>query len=119
MPGCWTIATGSGEMFRRLVKTNPDGKTFGLDLVRRTWAARTQRRARKEFPSAEAHCGRGRCSQHAFSECELRCSGVLLSAGVCWAQDDIRLTLRREIARSPAARRPIFAGRDRRERQDV
>ena len=26
------IATGSGEMFRRLVKANPEGKTFGLDL---------------------------------------------------------------------------------------
>jgi Methyltransferase domain len=50
------IATGSGEMFRRLVKANPDGKTFGLDLSP-NMAARTQRRARKEFPSAEAHCG--------------------------------------------------------------
>ena len=26
------VATGSGEMFRRLVKANPDGRTFGLDL---------------------------------------------------------------------------------------
>ncbi len=50
------IATGSGEMFRRLVRANPDGKTFGLDLSP-NMAARTQRRARQEFPSAEAHCG--------------------------------------------------------------
>jgi ubiquinone/menaquinone biosynthesis C-methylase UbiE len=50
------IATGSGEMFRRLVRANPDGKTFGLDLSP-NMAARTQRRARQEFPQAEAHCG--------------------------------------------------------------
>src|SRR5215471_21594260 len=48
------IATGSGEMFRRLVKANPDGKTFGLDLSP-NMAARTQHRARKKFPHAESH----------------------------------------------------------------
>lgn len=50
------VATGSGEMFRRLVKTNPDGQTFGLDLSPKM-AAHSLRRARREFPASEAHCG--------------------------------------------------------------
>jgi|SRR5579871_2178465 len=50
------VATGSGEMFRRLVKANPDGKTFGLDLSPKM-AAHSLHRARKEFPSSDAHCG--------------------------------------------------------------
>ena len=50
------IATGSGEMFRRLVKANPKGKTFGLDLAP-NMAAKTQQRARREFPSAKSYCG--------------------------------------------------------------
>lgn len=50
------VATGSGEMFRRLVKTNPDGKTFGLDLSPKM-AAHSLRRARREFPDNGAHCG--------------------------------------------------------------
>jgi ubiquinone/menaquinone biosynthesis C-methylase UbiE len=50
------VATGSGEMFRRLVRTNPDGKTFGLDLSPKM-AVHTLNRARKEFPEAKAHCG--------------------------------------------------------------
>ncbi len=49
------VATGSGEMFRRLVKANPGGSTMGLDLSP-NMAARTQRRAREEFPSATANC---------------------------------------------------------------
>ncbi len=50
------VATGSGEMFRRLVKSNPRGATFGLDLSP-NMAARTQHRARREFPESESHCG--------------------------------------------------------------
>lgn len=50
------VATGSGEMFRRLVRANPDGETFGLDLSP-NMAAHTLHRARKEFPRAQAHCG--------------------------------------------------------------
>jgi ubiquinone/menaquinone biosynthesis C-methylase UbiE len=50
------VATGSGEMFRRLVKTNPDGQTFGLDLSPKM-AAHSLQRARKEFPGYDAHCG--------------------------------------------------------------
>src|SRR5215469_3815488 len=50
------VGTGSGEMFRRLVKANPDGKTFGLDLSP-NMAAHTLRRARKEAPGVRAHCG--------------------------------------------------------------
>lgn len=50
------VATGSGEMFRRLVRNNPGGQTFGLDLSPKM-AAHSLRRARREFPEAEAHCG--------------------------------------------------------------
>jgi ubiquinone/menaquinone biosynthesis C-methylase UbiE len=49
------VATGSGEMFRRLVQSNPSGSTFGLDLSP-NMASRTQRRVRDEFPGAGAHC---------------------------------------------------------------
>jgi ubiquinone/menaquinone biosynthesis C-methylase UbiE len=86
------IATGSGEMFRRLVKANPDGKTFGLDLSP-NMAARTQRRARQEFPSAEAHCGAVDVRNMPFRK-------ESFDAVVCCylfellAQEDIRLTLR-------------------------
>ncbi len=50
------VATGSGEMFRRLVRSNPSGKTFGLDLSPKM-AARTLQQARREFPGTQTHCG--------------------------------------------------------------
>ncbi len=49
------IATGSGEMFRRLVKANPGGVTVGLDLSP-NMAARTQHRVKSEFPASHAGC---------------------------------------------------------------
>jgi ubiquinone/menaquinone biosynthesis C-methylase UbiE len=50
------VATGSGEMFKRLVRANAKGTTFGLDLSP-NMAAYTLRRAKKEVPEAAAHCG--------------------------------------------------------------
>lgn len=50
------VATGSGEMFRRLVRSNPSGETFGLDLSP-NMAARTLHQARREFPGTQTHCG--------------------------------------------------------------
>lgn len=49
------VATGSGEMFRRLIRANRSGATIGLDLSP-NMAARTQKHARKRFPGSEAHC---------------------------------------------------------------
>jgi ubiquinone/menaquinone biosynthesis C-methylase UbiE len=49
------VATGSGEMFRRLVHVNPAGQTIGLDLSPRM-AARTQRGVRRDFPHAWTQC---------------------------------------------------------------
>ena len=49
------VATGSGEMFRRLVRANRTGTTVGVDLSP-NMAARTQRTAREKFPHAKAHC---------------------------------------------------------------
>jgi ubiquinone/menaquinone biosynthesis C-methylase UbiE len=49
------VATGSGEMFRRLVRANGSGATYGVDLSP-NMAARTQRVARKRFPAARTHC---------------------------------------------------------------
>ena len=49
------VATGSGEMFRRLVRVNGRGTTVGVDLSP-NMAARTQRTARQKFPSADTHC---------------------------------------------------------------
>lgn len=45
------VATGSGEMFRRLVRTNRNGATVGLDLSP-NMAARTLERVRRDYPEA-------------------------------------------------------------------
>lgn len=50
------VATGSGEMFHKLVDRNPDGTTVGLDLSP-NMAAQALRRARKDYAQAEAACG--------------------------------------------------------------
>lgn len=49
------VATGSGEMFRRLVRANAAGANIGIDLSPKM-AAHTQRAAQRKFPSARAHC---------------------------------------------------------------
>ena len=49
------VATGSGEMFRRIVGINPTGLTCGVDLSP-NMAARTQRIAHRRIPCASAHC---------------------------------------------------------------
>lgn len=49
------VATGSGEMFRRLVRANRSGYTVGIDLSP-NMAARTQKRASSEFPDVRMHC---------------------------------------------------------------
>src|SRR3984957_13443021 len=49
------VATGSGEMFRRLARINSTGMTCGFDLSP-NMAARTQRLARRRLPAARAHC---------------------------------------------------------------
>src|SRR4051794_5396486 len=47
------VATGSGEMFRRLVRANGQGSTIGVDLSP-NMAARTQRSARRKYPYAQS-----------------------------------------------------------------
>jgi len=49
------VATGSGEMFRRLVQANPNGQTIGCDLSPKM-AARAQKSARRHFPEASVLC---------------------------------------------------------------
>ncbi len=49
------VATGSGEMFRRIAKVNPRGITCGVDLSP-NMAARTQRVARRMIPGIRACC---------------------------------------------------------------
>jgi ubiquinone/menaquinone biosynthesis C-methylase UbiE len=49
------VATGSGEMFRKLVRVNRNGRTVGVDLSP-NMASRTQRHAQRKYPSASAHC---------------------------------------------------------------
>jgi len=89
------VATGSGEMFKRLIHRNPDGLTFGLDLSP-NMAAQTQRRGRKIAPEA-AHCGAVDVRalpfrSHSFDA--VMCCYLL----ELLAQEDIDLTLR-EIRR--------------------
>lgn len=49
------VATGSGEMFHRLVTANPNGCSIGLDLSP-NMAARTQRIVRRKFPASTTQC---------------------------------------------------------------
>jgi ubiquinone/menaquinone biosynthesis C-methylase UbiE len=49
------VATGSGEMFRRIARANPAGVTCGIDLSP-NMAARTQRIANRRIPLSRAHC---------------------------------------------------------------
>jgi len=90
------VATGSGEMFRRLVKANPDGGTFGLDLSP-NMAAHTLRVARKACPHAQAHTG-------AVDVRSLPFRSATFDAVMCCyllellSQEDIHVTLR-EIRR--------------------
>ena len=49
------VATGSGEMFGRIVRINPNGLTCGFDISP-NMAARTQRIARRRVPRAKVHC---------------------------------------------------------------
>ena len=49
------VATGSGEMFRRLVGVNRNGLTCGVDLSP-NMASRTWRRVRKSHPEARTTC---------------------------------------------------------------
>lgn len=49
------VATGSGEMFRRLLRANPGGQTFGIDFSPKM-AAHCQLGARERFPGAAAQC---------------------------------------------------------------
>lgn len=49
------VATGSGEMFRNIMRTNRRGLTCGVDLSP-NMAARTQRVARRRIPGVRAHC---------------------------------------------------------------
>ncbi|MGH9557665.1 MAG: class I SAM-dependent methyltransferase [Bryobacteraceae bacterium] len=106
------VATGSGEMFRRLVKANPAGKTFGLDLSP-NMAARTQRRARKEFPLSNSHCG-------AVDVRSMPFRNASFDAVVCCyllellSRDDIRLTLRevRRVLRSGGAFSLVVIGQN-------
>jgi ubiquinone/menaquinone biosynthesis C-methylase UbiE len=49
------VATGSGEMFRRLVRANSSGTTLGVDLSP-NMAAIAQKKARKRFPHSASFC---------------------------------------------------------------
>ena len=106
------VATGSGEMFRRLIRANPGGKTFGLDLSS-NMAARTQDRARKEFSNAQSHCG-------AVDVRSLPFQPASFDAVVCCylfellSSDDIRLTLReiRRVLRAGGTFTLVVIGQD-------
>jgi ubiquinone/menaquinone biosynthesis C-methylase UbiE len=49
------IACGSGEMFGRIIKANPDGRNFGVDLSPKM-AEFTQKRASTEAPGTSSFC---------------------------------------------------------------
>jgi ubiquinone/menaquinone biosynthesis C-methylase UbiE len=49
------VAIGSGEMFDRILRINPDGQTLGLDLSP-NMAAKTQSAARRKYRNVAAFC---------------------------------------------------------------
>jgi ubiquinone/menaquinone biosynthesis C-methylase UbiE len=49
------VATGSGEMLRKLTRRNPAGCTVGVDLSP-NMAARSQSTTRAKFPKSAVHC---------------------------------------------------------------
>jgi len=49
------VATGSGEMLRRIVRANRNGTTLGVDLAPRM-AALAQRRTKRRYPDSATHC---------------------------------------------------------------
>ncbi len=49
------VATGSGEMLRRLVRANQNGMTLGIDLAP-NMASLAQRKIRRRFPLSAAQC---------------------------------------------------------------
>ncbi|HWQ55822.1 MAG TPA: class I SAM-dependent methyltransferase [Bryobacteraceae bacterium] len=49
------VATGSGEMLRRILRANPNGSNIGVDLSP-NMACRTQRHARRDFPTSRVDC---------------------------------------------------------------
>ena len=49
------VGMGSGEMFHRLLKANPDGRTVGTDLSPKM-AELSQKNAHRHFPQVAAHC---------------------------------------------------------------
>jgi ubiquinone/menaquinone biosynthesis C-methylase UbiE len=61
------VATGSGEMFRRLVRANRGGATVGMDLSP-NMAAHTLRAARGEFPAARTQCQAADARQMPFRD---------------------------------------------------
>jgi ubiquinone/menaquinone biosynthesis C-methylase UbiE len=90
------VATGSGEMFKRLVDANPSGATFGLDLSP-NMAAHSLRRARKTRPAADAYCSavdvRSLPFRHSSFDAVMCCYLLELLS-----EEDIGVTLR-EIGR--------------------
>ena len=61
------VACGSGEMFGRILKANPDGMNCGVDLSPKM-AAFTQRKASHEAPMTSSYCQASDVRQLPFSD---------------------------------------------------
>lgn len=61
------VATGSGELFQRLLAKNPNGCTAGLDLSPRM-AAHTRAKARRQFRDARLVCSAADVCQLPFRD---------------------------------------------------
>ena len=77
------VATGSGEMFRRLVRANARGTTVGVDLSP-NMAARTQRTARAQISACAGALPGGGCPPYAVPQRILRRHLLLLPAGTAF-----------------------------------
>ena len=110
------VATGSGEMFGRLARINPNGLTCGFDLSP-NMAARTQRLARRACPVRRPTARRWTpviCLSATASFDAVVCCYLLELMG---AEDILRAL--GEIHRVSAPERTSGAGADRPERSRV
>jgi ubiquinone/menaquinone biosynthesis C-methylase UbiE len=61
------VATGSGELFQRLLAVNPSGCTAGIDLSPRM-AAHTKAKTLRQFPNARVVCSASDVCQLPFAD---------------------------------------------------
>ena len=110
------VATGSGEMFRRLVRANR-AATRWASIFRRRWRRARRRVARREFPARRAHCQAVDARHMPFRDHTFDAVVCCYLLELLSAEDILRTV--GEFHRVLRDRGPAGAGADRPEHADV